>query len=178
MADQKKPKDAYPSDAKWFADLDHTKCGKTSEGICYDIHCVYCGAGIGTGWVPCPCRKENNDRHTDEPVRLSDDRLRRIRDGWVTRGNETLEMAAELLAARGRVTELEAAQREPSGYVVGWQESDGRVTIALDESEPTPGGPDRFAYADLGDAHMFLAELSPEDPDTAFHIYGLHEVTE
>lgn len=71
------------------------------------------------------------------------------------------------------------AQRNPSGYVVGWEETEGRITIALDESEPHPGGgPDRFAYTDLGDARMFLAEIAPEDPDTTFHVYELREVTE
>ena len=39
---------------------------------------------------------------------LTDDRLRVIRDGWVTRGNETQEMAAELLALRARAVEGDA----------------------------------------------------------------------
>nr|WTA71279.1 hypothetical protein OHB51_35380 [Micromonospora sp. NBC_00855] len=87
--------------------------------------------------------------------------------------------AIEAAGWRRRIAEPEAAQREPRGYVVGWEEAEGKVTIALDESEPNPGGgPDRFAYTDLGDARMFLAEISPEAPDTAFHVYELHEVSD
>jgi len=67
---------------------------------------------------------------------------------------------------------------DPAGYFVGWQESDGRVSIALDESEPIfGGGPDRIAYRTLGEAHEFLAEVAPEDPDTQFVVYALREVT-
>ncbi|MEV0031404.1 hypothetical protein [Nocardia sp. NPDC050793] len=69
------------------------------------------------------------------------------------------------------------AEHAPPGYVVGWQESDGRVYIALDEAEATFGEPDRYACADLGDARMFLAEIAPEDPDTTFHVYELREVS-
>ncbi|MEU3011086.1 hypothetical protein [Nocardia asteroides] len=96
------------------------------------------------------------------------------------RSPHTLRRDAEARAERAetRVAELEAAQREPSGYVVGWMESDDRVNITLDESEPPLGGPDTIAYPDLSEARAFLAEIAPEDPDTAFRVYALREVAE
>lgn len=65
----------------------------------------------------------------------------------------------------------------PSGYVVGWQDGD-RVEIVLDESELPDllPGPDRHAYADLGDALGLVAEVGPEDPETTFRVYALHEL--
>lgn len=103
------------------------------------------------------------------PDRLTDERLRELAtDPYVCVDETTRQIAAELLEARG-------AQ---AGYVVGWQELDGRVSIALDESDIPPGlaGPDRRAYADLGDALAFLAEITPEEPDTTFHVYALREL--
>src|SRR5690606_21894327 len=68
---------------------------------------------------------------------------------------------------------------DPAGYFVSWQESDGRVSIALDESEPSfGGGPDRIAYRTLGEAPAFLTGVAPEDPDPQFVVYALREVTE
>ncbi|NEW33815.1 hypothetical protein GV791_14755 [Nocardia cyriacigeorgica] len=72
--------------------------------------------------------------------------------------------------------ELEA-QAEPAGYVVGWRDGD-RVELVLDESELLDllPGPDRHAFAGLGDALGLLAEVAPEDPDTTFRVYELREV--
>lgn len=54
MADPK-PFDAYPDKATWLADLDHTRCTQDRNGNCYGIHCVFCGASIGGGFVRCRC---------------------------------------------------------------------------------------------------------------------------
>lgn len=91
--------------------------------------------------------------------------------------NEAKAASTALSDARTRITELEAAQPAPAGYVVGW-EDDGRVEIALDESD-CPDillGPDRHAYTEIAGAYAFLAELTPEDPDTTFRVYELREV--
>lgn len=50
-----KPESAYPSKAAWFADLHHTGCRQDGAGNCQDIHCVFCGAGLGGGYVRCRC---------------------------------------------------------------------------------------------------------------------------
>lgn len=65
----------------------------------------------------------------------------------------------------------------PAGYVVGWRDGD-RVEIVLDKSELPDllPGPDRHAYAELGDALGLLAEVGPEDPDTVYRVYALHEL--
>lgn len=54
MADPK-PLDAYPDRAAWLADLDHTRCTQDRNGVCYSIHCVFCGGDIGGGFVRCRC---------------------------------------------------------------------------------------------------------------------------
>ncbi|WP_280447837.1 hypothetical protein [Nocardia cyriacigeorgica] len=86
---------------------------------------------------------------------------------------------AAMNVAWARVAELEAQQPKPAGYVVGWQDGD-RVEIALDESEQPDllPGPGRHAYTSIGEAHAFLAEIAPEDPDTQFRVYELREVTD
>lgn len=50
-----RPEAEYPTTNAWLADLDHTRCSQFA-GICLDIHCVDCGAAIGSGWVPCACQ--------------------------------------------------------------------------------------------------------------------------
>jgi len=90
----------------------------------------------------------------------------------VEKATRAVDALDDLLAAGERQDDAPAV-----GYVVGWQESDGRVSIALDESEPNPGGgPDRFTYRDPREARQFLAEVAPEDPETRFAVYALHEL--
>ncbi|MDE1673807.1 hypothetical protein [Nocardia gipuzkoensis] len=86
-------------------------------------------------------------------------------------------VAAKLRSARARVAELEAAQRPPRGYVVGWQHG-GRTFLALDEYEVGILGDRARTYpaTALGEAQLFLAECGPEDPNTQFRVYELHEV--
>jgi hypothetical protein len=79
--------------------------------------------------------------------------------------------------AEARVAELEAQQPKPAGYIVGWPEDDGRVNVALDEAELPLEGADTLAYTSIGEAHAFLAEIAPEDPDTQFRVYELREVS-
>lgn len=99
---------------------------------------------------------------TDEPF-----------DAWASAYRHKAAPYVDALAEAGLLP------TDPAGYFVGWQESDGRVSIALDESEPSfGGGPDRIAYRTLGEAHEFLTEVAPEDPDTQFVVYALREVTE
>jgi len=69
-----------------------------------------------------------------------------------------------------------AAQQPPAGYLVGWEEGDGRVNIALDEADLPLEGADTLAYTNIGEAWAFLAEIAPEDPSTQFRVYELREV--
>jgi hypothetical protein len=59
-------------------------------------------------------------------ISLTDERLRQLAydDMVCTNANERA-MAAELLSARARIAELEAAQRPPLGYVVLSRNPDG-----------------------------------------------------
>ncbi|MFR9773097.1 hypothetical protein [Nocardia sp. SC052] len=139
--------------------------------------------------------------------RPTDEELRQIaEDPWVSYApdiprrmaielRELRARAAELEAERGqlhtdrmqadqrtieaeqRVAELQAAQRPPLGYVVGWQHG-GRTFLALDEDEVGILGDRARTYpaTALGEAQLFLAECGPEDPDTQFRVYELHEV--
>lgn len=97
-----------------------------------------------------------------------------IAEARAAAGHAREDRLDELLVALADA--LEATTR-PAGYVVGWQDGE-RVELALDESELSDilVGPDRHAYADLGDALAFLTEITPEDPDITFHVYALHEL--
>jgi hypothetical protein len=49
------PRADYPNKAAWMANLNHSSCTQDREGNCYSIHCVFCGADIGGGYVRCRC---------------------------------------------------------------------------------------------------------------------------
>ncbi|MEU1550239.1 hypothetical protein [Nocardia sp. NPDC005745] len=87
-----------------------------------------------------------------------------------------MELRAQVTARDARIAELEAAQRPPLGYVVGWQH-EGRTLLAFDELEVGILGDRARAYTDPGEAHEFLAEVAPEDPRTRFCVYELREAT-
>lgn len=75
--------------------------------------------------------------------------------------------------AQHRITELEAAQPAPAG----WQDDDGRVRLELDETENVVTGARTRAHATTADALAFLAECGPQDARTEFRVYGLRPVS-
>ncbi|MGW5377466.1 hypothetical protein ACWESM_18670 [Nocardia sp. NPDC003999] len=62
----------------------------------------------------------------------------------------------------------------PAGFVVGSEDA-GRVRIVVD-SEVAYG--DLDSHPTVGEAYSALAAVTPEDPETRFRVYALHEVTE
>ncbi|PSR63970.1 MULTISPECIES: hypothetical protein [Nocardia] len=93
--------------------------------------------------------------------------------GWA--GEHLPAFLAELETARARIAELEAAQREPVGYVVGHQYDDATLL----EFEPThvdPFGDRARAYGSRGEAEAFAAKCGPHDRRTEFEVYELRKV--
>ena len=92
-------------------------------------------------------------------IPLTDDRLRQLAyDDMVCINDSGRAMAVELLAARARIAELEAAQRPPLGYVVLGRSTD-TVVVMSPRMRPT-----------REDAAEFLAEIQrriAEDPEWA-----------
>jgi hypothetical protein len=98
------------------------------------------------------------------------------RDDWESLSewmrNQYLDAAVpfvDALATAGLLPTGE--QRPPAGYLVGWEED--QLYLALDETDLQFGEPQ--AFATLGEAQQFVAECSPEDPDTTFRVYELRE---
>ncbi|AHH20788.1 hypothetical protein NONO_c60120 [Nocardia nova SH22a] len=106
-------------------------------------------------------------------------------DGWTGPGRGAGDVDDEAIRRRNRslrklLTELAQPASVPPpvtvGYLVGWQDDDSQVRVELDEEENIVSGASTNAYAYIGDAREFVAELGPSDPDTQFKVYGLREM--
>lgn len=111
------------------------------------------------------------------PPALTDQELREIVDNPDAEmlPDATVEaMARELLANRARIAELEAAQRDPVGYVVGHQH-DGATLLQFGPAQVDPFGDRACAYATRGEAQAFAVKCGPYDPRTEFNVYELRK---